>query len=229
MITQARRAFSADDQLAFAELSGDWTPLLRAPAVHAVQLVTWALDQVVDTPAWIDRVIGWFSRPVPLGVELDLEATEGSCVIRDAGEVVVEINYELAELRDDITTPSHAWPRDEPKNIPPAQLSATPEMIPLALDRKLAAAVAPNLAEHLARIQLAELIAPSRIVGMHGPGVNARIDVLKLTARPGWSTASIGFQVSPVGRRADHVSLSIAGPTLLGHVETSYHATKPQS
>src|SRR5580658_10456419 len=94
------RVFSADDQLAFARLSGDYNPihldpvaarrlLFGQPVVHGMHTLVWALDVWLEgmlAPTRLKHLKAKFRASIPLHVAVELVTHS-----KNANEVQLEL------------------------------------------------------------------------------------------------------------------------------------------
>ncbi|MEM7499604.1 MAG: SDR family NAD(P)-dependent oxidoreductase [Pseudomonadota bacterium] len=213
----ATRQFDLADQQAFAALSGDFNPihvdsvaarrtLFGEPVVHGLHLVLWALDQLakdrgtLKTPA---AIRAGFKAPVLLGRDTSLAWSRNS-----AGRETAEI-FTSDTLAAEITLE----PADQPCALPapgPGPELPVPDPAPLDADAMPDAAGHERLVVDPTRLAplfpalaatgfdpgtLAVLLASTRIVGMHCPGLHSLYSELDLTfSAAAGSDAALSWQ-----------------------------------
>jgi len=193
--------FSVDpeDQRRFAELSGDHNPLhldpvtsrrllFGGPVVHGVHLVLWALDRLaarLPEPAVLAKLGAVFRRPLPLEAPVSLEIEEaGEGGFRaEFGGGHCELSGRLATSADPrawaVELPDGEAPR-ECRELTFRQASHDEGQIPLYLDRSELRRMFPRVAERLPAVQVAAILATTRLTGMVCPGLHTVFDSLEL-------------------------------------------------
>ena len=187
------RRFTERDQEAFAALSGDYNPLHLDPLsarrtlfgrtlVHGIHATLWALDATIG-PAGGDVALtslrASFPSGIGIGETVELteqraeEAVEATLQVR--GARAAAIRYATSPRRDPVVAPPRdALPeRGTCRDTVPEELQARSGRLPLHLDRARAASLFPVLARRLDPIQLAQILASTRLVGMECPGLRS--------------------------------------------------------
>ncbi len=228
----AQRGFTIADQRAFAALSGDWNPLhvdpvaarrtlFGEPVVHGIHLVVWGLDCMIgDRPRGLRRLTASFRRPVLLDREIVLEESEHGVVAMLDGKVVLELDVEWMDIetRD---AASAAWPDvKRPRLLTRDEVGVQSGEVPAAVDRVRAAALFPALSRAFPSLQLAEILATTRIVGMMCPGLHSLYSGLRLEHVAG--PAVLRYRVTRYVPRYSALTLAVEGPTLAGTIDAFY-------
>ena len=228
----AQRRFSLDDQLAFAALSGDWNPvhvdpvaarrtMFAEPIVHGIHLVLWALDRAIEHPASIRHLTAAFRRPATLDREIVLDREGDRWIATLDGRCVLELELAWGEPLPERTLDHTAWPAlRQPQVLSRDDIEARVETTALALDRERCARLFPALALRLSALQIAELLATTRIVGMQCPGLHSIFAGLRLEASAGPDIPT--YQVSSDAKRFSVLKLGVDGPSLAGTIEAFY-------
>ena len=197
------KRFTLDDQDRFARLSGDYNPLHLDPlysrrllfgevVVHGVHIVLWSLEQLLASlpkPVVLEELKATFRTPLaletPLGIE-SIEVEAGRFVIRSTG------NHCELSGRFDETADVAFWSAGLPSHPPnPASQDTCQEMsfeeaaeaegrIPLFLDPEELRRIFPKVAEKLPALQVAGILATTRLTGMQCPGRRSVFHALDL-------------------------------------------------
>jgi hypothetical protein len=231
------------DQEAFARLSGDFNPLhmdrtagrrefFGEVVVHGVHGLLRALD------AWcaergaaltLTRLRATFPDPIHLETPVQLwlaEQDEGCARLRaeSAGRTVLqlEIAWSPSEaLAAPVPQPSPAAPRAEPEELAFDALAGRCGELPLWLDPDALRQCFPSASAALPPVQLAQILACTRLVGMHCPGLRSVFLGLRLdfTGPSAASAEAIRYRVERALRAASLVQLSIAGAGMTGALD----------
>jgi NAD(P)-dependent dehydrogenase (short-subunit alcohol dehydrogenase family) len=187
--TLSSRRFSLENQVEFAEISGDWNPLHVDPiaarrtiyggvVVHGIHSLFWALEcvaHVADEKDGLSYLKSEFKRQMPLdevilcklmrldnqGFKLFLEAN-GKSLVRIEGSFS-QSRYDLPDL------PKKANDTDC-RDLNFEELSAAAGSLPLSVDQDRFKKMFPGVSRLLPSVQIAELLATTRLVGMECPG-----------------------------------------------------------
>ena len=244
------RVFSAEDQLAFARLSGDYNPihldpvvarrlLFGQPVVHGMHALLWAVDGLLaqtEAKVRLKAVKARFRSSIPLDVPVELQVnhkspTDAALELRSEGAKVLTANVSL-ELTTGRETPI---PREVPASGPcrdqsPAELPSASGRVLLCLEPEIAKRLFPNAFRLLPADQLATLLATTRVVGMEAPGLHSILAGLDL--HDCGSTASedlpeLRYATESFDERISRLELRLEAPGLAGMV-TAFVRPEPR-
>ena len=230
------RRFTAEDQLAFAELSGDRNPLhldalaarrllFGTPVAHGINLVLWGLD------AWLERVARvveisslkvLFLRSVPVEAEVELDGEEFSGAVklcfRCAGAVASRLEFTLRELHGvEHDPPEDQFPnRGESRLVTEQEIPGKEGRLALCLARQAVLRSFPNLAVQLSPWQIAALLGSTRLVGMECPGLHSLYSELAFTSGGPDQSCHLAYQVAKFDERFGLVSINLRSRGLTG-------------
>ncbi len=238
----ARWMVSADDHLAFTDLSGDVNPIHTDPlaarrlpfgqvVVHGVHLLARALDQwaAVHPDRAFSHVSATFRHPVAVGAALTTEWAE----LDDDSSVTISVTVNgvlAADITAKTTTNHVAFPGDwrpetrHERMVRP--LVRTLEELAgshgsVAVDADVGAAVSslPHLAIAAGHAATLELIASSALVGMHVPGLHSMFSSLSLAILPrNHPIGYLAYSVTHVDPRFSRVTIEVEGSSVAGRV-----------
>lgn len=238
----AHTVFTEDRQQSFAELSGDFNPLhmdrLKARRllfgrriVHGIHSLLWSLDCWAESRA--ERVVirelrCMFPNPVGIGDEVQcevLQGDEGRAHIEVASEGGTVVRCQLALGAPDGTPAEGSLQAPEALSSEPRR--GKPERgeagrVELFLDPERAKRLFPRAARWFPEVQIAELLATTRLVGMICPGEDSIYSELSLTQfrdAPEDPETALRYEVTAVHERFNQVEIEVRGPTLRGHVK----------
>ena len=240
----AQRAFTPDDQRAFAELSGDRNPLhldcllarrllFGRQIVHGLHALLWALDECLKPQAQALALSSLSANfQAGIGVEQTVECFwaergEDSADIRldiDAAPVMwIRARWHPAErLATEVLPP----PPREPavcRELTAAEAAAAAGRVPLQLDGELAARLFPTLVRLLPPRQLAAILATTRLVGMECPGLHSIFSGLELEfAAKRAGAPEMRYRAAGGNPRLGLVLLGVEAPGLRGRIKAFY-------
>jgi hypothetical protein len=244
-----QRAFTSDDQLAFAKLSGDYNPLHMDPilarrllfgrqVVHGLHALLWSLDHYLKTqtqPLELRIVKANFQAGIGVGQTVN-------CIYNKQDEHQVEMQLEIDKtlavwiqiawntLRqhptDNLPTTSQ-----EPEKCRERSLDETVAAsgnVSLYFDRDFAARLFPNLMRVLSPMQLAALLATTRLVGMECPGLHSIYSGLNLTFfSDSTGVPKLNYHVADCNKRLALLLMDVEAPGMKGQIK-SFFRPKPQ-
>jgi NADP-dependent 3-hydroxy acid dehydrogenase YdfG len=101
--------------------------------------------------------------------------------------------------------------------------------LPLSLDRELAAALFPNLVRWLPPVQVAALLASTRLVGMEYPGLHSIYAGLNLVFSPDWAgVPELRYRTVDGNRRLHLLWMDVEAPGMHGQVKAFFRPS-PQA
>lgn len=181
------RKFTYEDQLAFAELSGDYNPshidavatrrtIFGSPVVHGVHSLLWALDNwLQDKKVNVElcSIKANFNKPIKVG-------EEATCSLRREVERYVKIELLIGDSV--VTNLEFNWARSssyeadyfslgyperrECRILSASEVEKASGSLPLYLNIERSAKLFRYLCKRLSPLQIAQLLATTRLVGM---------------------------------------------------------------
>lgn len=233
------RTFHVEDQSRFAALSGDNNPLhvdpiaarrylFGQPVVHGVHAVLWALDRWLSEsagPVHLKRLKASFHRPIFLD-----EPVESSSTSRTDDQVDIELHAggvlpTTIEVQwDDSPAPPNTSPAGGlPQLRPPralsfAEIAAASGRMDLQIDPQATAQLFPHLAHRVSPLQVATMLATSRLVGVECPGLHSVFAELELKGSDGEPDPVLRYEVSKFDPRLRMVLMVVSAPGMSGTV-----------
>lgn len=232
--------FTLIDQQIFAELSGDFNPihidpiaarrlLFGRPVVHGIHLLLWALDNWVARRAESLELCSLkadFQRPVPIdttvtyrlikeekeGVWIELE-TEG----RKA--VSIEVVFAPRDRAKSVTVSAGRPNSRAPRVLCMGKTTKVSGDLALCLDVNLATRLFPNAQRILPPMQVAELLATTRLVGMECPGLHSIYSGLDITfdREIDWAPV-VSYEVTDYDDRFSLLLMRVFAPGMKGAI-----------
>ena len=244
-----QRGFTSDDQLAFAKLSGDYNPLHLDPllarrllfgrqVVHGLHALLWSLDHYLKAqtqPLELRTVKANFQAGIGVGQTVN-------CIFNPQDEHQVEMQLEIDKtpavwiqiawntLRqhptDNLPTTSQEPQKCRERSLD--ETAAASGNVSLYFDRELAARLFPDLMRVLSPMQLAALLATTRLVGMECPGLHSIFSGLNLSFFPDRSgIPQLNYHVADCNRRLALLRMEVEAPGMKGQIK-SFLRPKPQ-
>ena len=243
----AERAFTSDDQLAFARLSGDYNPLHVDPViarrllfgrqiVHGLHAVLWSADECLRT-----RMQGLELRTVKANFQAGIGLWQTvNCICIDQDEDQIEIRLEIDRTpamwiqiawcpswqhpTNTFQTAFHAPGKCRERSFEEA--AGASGSVPLYLDRELAATLFPNLMRLVPPMQLAALLATTRLVGMECPGLHSIYSGLDLAFFPDRTgVPELSYHVTDGNHRLTLLMMDVEAPGMRGQIKTFFRPT----
>ena len=238
--TLALRAFDADDQRAFAKISGDSNPMhmdpvaarrtqAGAPVVHGVHSVVWALDTLFERNPSLainslkvrfdkfmfvgDIVSVVIARRVETSLELAL-------MVADVRVAFITLTLGQRRLAGPWVPSAPRPPLVTPLELTLSELEASAGAFAFASGDSAITEAFPNISRALGPETVQGLLALSTLVGMHAPGLHSIFSKIALDfTEPAGSPRQLDFKVAKIQPLFRLLTLSVAGPGVEGTVE----------
>ena len=236
-----QRVFTSDDQLAFAKLSGDFNPLHLDPVlarrlvfgrqlVHGLHALLWSLDfhfKPQGQPLELRSAKANFQAGIGVGQTVHRRVS-----LQDDNQVAVQMETDSTQAawievtwRPSRQQRTGALPEMSPepekcriRSI--EELAAASGTVALYFNGGLAGRLFPNLIRVLPPMQLAALLATTRLVGMECPGhhsIYSSLNLAFVSNRDG--AASLNYHVTDCNKRLALVALDVEAPQMKGQVK----------
>lgn len=236
-----QRIFTSDDQLAFARLSGDYNPMHMDPVfarrllfgrqvVHGLHALLWSLDHYLKSynrPLELKSVKADFKTGIGVGQTVD-------CRYDIADKYNAEIHLAsdgtpAAWFQVTLGTAGRKWDDDFPKAAGEqgvcrqqalGTVAGSSGNLALYLDRENLAQLFPNLLRLLPPVQVAALLATTRLVGMECPGLHSIFSGLHLIYNPDETgSPQLGYRVATCNKQLALVLMEVEGPGMKGRLK----------
>jgi NADP-dependent 3-hydroxy acid dehydrogenase YdfG len=230
------RIFSQNDQTQFAQLSGDSNPLhvdpliarrtlFGRPVVHGVHLLLWALSVALPGRRTLTQLGVNFLSPVGVGEPVSCQIVRADfmsieVVLESLGVKCVSIKAAFMELVETDPPVLRNLPEMHCKVTDPLALVGTAGALALAFDdERYERMFAPAL-QKIPSLQVAILLATTRLVGMECPGLNSIYSQLSLDFQGHEQevTQRLEWRVESFDGRFGRVLIHIDAPNCAGLV-----------
>ena len=196
-----QRTFTAKDQIAFAELSGDYNPahlddsaarrsLFGRTIVHGIHLVLWALDAAMDRRvANLKSIAVQFRNSLGVG---DLASIVNGAETETSRSIsIVSAGVTIATIRAKFSAEAAAFgagvvatlspPREQSLALSAQDIEGVSGAVELSFDGVALDRFFPTLSSKLPSGTIAVLLATTRIVGVYCPGLHSIFSELECT------------------------------------------------
>jgi acyl dehydratase len=239
--------FAHEEQLRFAELSGDANPLhvdpvaarrtlLGAPVVHGMHLVLLALQALYETTSrhfGISAMRCRFLNPVLVGdgFELRLEHLDDKSsslagYVESDRTFELTVGFDLPGSDNDVVVPDLQLAALE--DLALGDLAGITGSLSVGIDANLAKSLFPGLVARLGLPLIAELLALTRLIGMRCPGRKSLFSQFDVSIGKAQGPEELRFQVAAVDERFRRVRIMVEGARLSGEL-VAFVRPPPQS
>ncbi len=234
------RIFTAADQVAFERLSGDNNPLhmdpiaarrllFGRPVVHGIHLLLWALDDYLrdsSKPFSLGSLKVQFLRPVGVGEAVQQSviaeqdrSVEIQLISADVLSTKIRLRLEAAVTMAETVLPPRIPEPKPARTLSEAEIATQSGHLDLLLDRDFAATLFPHLTRCISVVQIAALLATTRLVGVECPGLNSVYFELDLSTAATANQNQLHYQVTRYEKALGLVVMQVESPSLAGNVK----------
>jgi len=236
-----QRKFTSEDQIDFAKLSGDYNPLHLDPVlarrllfgrqvVHGLHALLWSLDHHLKS---CTKSLELWSVKASFLAGIGVGQTVHCLVTRqDENRVAIQLEADdvpaswleitwspLQHFRKGMLPDMTSDPQ-QGREISLAELAAASGQLTLFFNGDLAGRLFPNLSRILPPMQLAALLATTRLIGMECPGTHSIYSSLNLSFFSDNAQGSnLNYHVADYNQRLALVSMEVAAPGMNGQVK----------
>ncbi|MBF0604687.1 MAG: SDR family NAD(P)-dependent oxidoreductase [Nitrospirae bacterium] len=234
-----------EDQKAFSSLSGDWNPIHVDPViarrlisggvlVHGIHVVLTALEQRFSfalSPASLSSLRIVFHRPVRVGARVVCDSrfqgsTHSEHLLYVDGMLSVKIKARWRVGGDTFENSKVQLPEfqedqfESPQSLEWGEIETMRGGVPLYLPLDSVRTLFPKLSGHLPLLQMAFLLATTRLVGMICPGLHSVYGKLQLdfSETCEQDIPILSYKVTETDVRFRHVEMEVNGPGVAGRV-----------
>ena len=241
-----KRKFTLEDNIAFAELSGDYNLLhvdaiaarrllYGSPVVHGVYSLLWGLNswfaEKTETIK-ICSIKSRFHKPIRVGEEVSLslinEDKKHVKIDLLCGEFAmtsIEFKYEKSELHDFEYCEKRFPEKLQPQIILGNEIKTKSGTLDLCLNIEAATKIFPHLIRCISSLQIAVLLGTTRLVGMECPGLNSVYYELSLFSSDSHEGTKLKYEVTKYHRLFGLVSMEVITPNMFGVIKAFIRPT----
>lgn len=234
------RRFTSDDQLAFAELSGDYNPLhidaiaarrslFGAQVVHGIHSLLWGLDWWLEgktSSIQFRSVKTVFPKPVRVGDQVSLlienhGERRSTIKLQSGGSTASITDIEWTEAGEGSSDFIKAgFPdRRQPRCLSDNEIETASGTLDLYLNIEAAGKIFPNLVGCVSPLQIAIILSTTRLVGVECPGARSMYSSLNLSSNDLSDGATMKYEVTKLDRRFGLASISVSAPGMAGAIK----------
>lgn len=235
------KEFTLANQNIFTKISGDYNKLhtdeimarrymFGGIVVHGIHLILWALNiwlEKLEKPVEFTSLSIVFKKSLNIGAIIKyrlVQESNNEFKIELYGEesvsVILKGNWKFENLND-INNLDQGFPaRQESKVLSIEDITNASGNVSLCLDKKSVETLFPYLIKYIPLIQIAQLIATTRIVGMECPGhhsIYGTLDVIFDKIVP--ETSVLNYRVVQFIQKFSLVRLKVKGPSMKGEIK----------
>ena len=237
------RTFSLENQISFAEISGDFNPLhvdpiiarrllYGDPAVHGIHAALWAIDVWLKKNGYIVNLTSLkiefllpivINQPVQyLCVDETKDSFYISILISGKKAVSIKASFLIVNSHEKIRFHSKMV-KDECKEVAVSDILKVSGNVDLNVDYVLANKLFPYIVNSLSPIQISELLATTKIVGMQCPGLQSIFSSLALKFKNAASNClQMNYDVEDFDERFSRITVNILSASASGRLYVFY-------
>jgi len=236
-----KRSFTLDNQLTFSKLSGDYNPLhldtllgrrllFGSPVVYGIKMLLWALDDWVKRgkkEVRLAEINVDFIKPLNIGSEASLNILDSigksqKIEIISNGIVLIKIHFtwDYGNAISDVSIKSGNPKKINPKILDEQKIKSESGKLELYLNTKIVNQLFPDLLKFLPKLQIATLLATTRLVGTRCPGMFSLYSGFSLSFIDGSFSDNLKFKVIKYDNRFKLVKIQIKGPGSTGVIRS---------
>jgi hypothetical protein len=237
------RIFTPEDEISFAELSGDYNPLhldplvarrtvFGTPVVHGIHIVFWCLETWLKenpSPMNIRSIKAVFPRPIRVGEEailtyvnehdghLRIEVSTGGAMAS-----MLNIQWDRSKQRGNCCTEDRFPEKREPRVLSGEEIAGQTGTIALCLNIDAVTKMFPNLVQFISHMQIATILCTTRLVGVECPGMYSMYSEMNLVSGE-YDPREVQYKVTKFDRRFGLAFLNITAPGMSGTIKAFIH------
>jgi len=242
------RTFTSEDQIAFAELSGDYNPLhidavaahrllFGSPVVHGIHALLWGLDCCLEGRAGyleLRSIKAAFPKPIKVGEEVSLSLkneNDGylSINLLSGGSIVTKTEVELHKsVQRNFDYLETCFPQKlQPRVLVDDEIEADSGALDLCLNVEATTKMFPHLIRCISPLQIAVILSTTRLVGVMCPGFHSLYSEIDISTTIPNENTTMNYAVTNLDRRFGLVLMKIIAPDMTGIIK-AFRRPAPQ-
>lgn len=234
------RRFTSENQIAFAELSGDYNPLhidevasrrliFGSTVVHGIHALLWSLDCLLEDKKEyfeLNSIKAVFPKPIRVGEEvffsfnkqddlsLRIELSTSQSIVTI---ITVKLDKAVQQNFDYLNT---GFPEKiEPRVLSDKEIESDSDALELYLNIAVATKMFPHLMRCLSPLQIALILATTRLVGAKCPGLHSIYSEIALTKNTPNDNITMNYEVTKLDKRVGLVLMKVVSPDMTGTIK----------
>ena len=242
------RRFTLEDQLEFAEISGDWNPMHVDPVaarrtiygdvvVHGIHSLLWALEcvaQVAGEKHGLSHLKTEFKRQMHLDDVISckllrLDNRDFKLCLEAKGRLLVRIEGSFSQSLCELPALPKKISGMACRDLNFEEITAASGSLPLFVDEDRFGKIFPGVSRLLPSWQIAELLATTRLVGMECPGLHSIYSGHNLHFdKEDTDRGELCYEVARTDVRFSMLWLNVKGPGVSGTI-TAFARPRPRT
>ena len=239
------RTFTLNDQKDFAAITGDCNPLhvnpviarrlmFGRPVVHGIHALVWALDcffadkkdQVVLNTLEVEFQ-GAMGVDEPISYIL-LGETENTANIqlnnKDVPATMIWVTWEKKVHADSQVFETEIPEQKEPVYVDPEGVAGRSEAFDIYFPKEKTSAMFAPLCKAVPSLQIAQILATTRLVGMICPGINSIFNglTLKFNQDNDHEASTLTYKVKKYDPRFSRLAMTLEGASVKGKIKAFF-------
>lgn len=235
-----QRRFTSEDQIAFAELSGDNNPLhmdpiaarryiFGQPVVHGIHSVLWALDEWQEgqvAAANLRSIKAYFFKPIVLGSQVQYSAIPEQAQrlrieLLSSGSVSTRIivEWDMSQPKSFACLETRFPEQRPPRVLSEDEINGHSGILKLCLDIEAGAKLFPHLIRCVSPMQIAVILGTTRLVGVECPGLHSLYYELDLSADDSHECAGLNYEVTKLDKGLHLAFIKVIAPGMTGSIQ----------
>jgi acyl dehydratase/NADP-dependent 3-hydroxy acid dehydrogenase YdfG len=241
------KCFDMEDQLFFAHFSGDFNPIhvdsiaarrlvYGEPVVHGLHSILWALDcwsKTKKSKIILLSLRAMFPYPLLLNKSAHLSLRSLTAnrsrleIVQDKIlTTIIEIKWKKKKHKIDTDLISTLPEKHISKELSIEEIKNAKGFLDLYLDSKISYKNFSNLTNCLCHMQIAILLATTRLVGRECPGAHSIFSELKLNYDENNNGTNFQYYVKKIDHRFNLVAINLIAPKIKGSIN-AFIRSKP--
>lgn len=234
------RTFTFEDQIAFAEFSGDYNPihidaiaarrlLFGSMVVHGIHALLWSLDRCLEDKTEnieLRSIKAVYPKPIKVGAEVSLSLKNKDdehlrIELLSFGSIVATIEVEMHKsVQQNFDYLETCFPNKlQPRVLMDDEIETDAGTLDLCLNIETATKMFPNLIRCVSPLQIAVILGTTRLVGVICPGLHSLYSEIDISTSMPNNKTTMNYEVINLDRRFGLVFMKIIAPNMTGIIK----------